>query len=103
MNEKGLVANVLYLVESDYGTPLTGKKALSLSAWGQYVLDSFATVDEAVEAMKKSPFYIVAAEHARRPGPGPRTCRSRTRAGTPPYSNIWTAAWSSITAADSRS
>lgn len=60
MNEAGLVANVLYLVESDYGTPVSGRKALSLSAWGQYVLDNFATVAEAVEAMKQSPFYIVA-------------------------------------------
>jgi len=60
MNEAGLVANVLYLAESDYGTPIPGKKALSLSAWGQYALDNFATTEEAVEAMRKSPFYIVA-------------------------------------------
>ncbi|HKI80895.1 MAG TPA: linear amide C-N hydrolase, partial [Pseudodesulfovibrio sp.] len=55
MNEAGLVANVLYLAESDYGTPIPGKKALSLSAWGQYALDNFATTEEAVEAMRKSP------------------------------------------------
>lgn len=60
MNEAGLVANVLYLTESNYGSPAPGKKALSLSAWGQYVLDNFATTKEAVEALKKSPFYIVA-------------------------------------------
>ncbi|AMK09737.1 linear amide C-N hydrolase [Pseudodesulfovibrio indicus] len=60
MNEAGLVANVLYLAESDYGKPVPGGKTLSLSAWGQYVLDSFATVDEAVEALRQSPFSIVA-------------------------------------------
>ncbi|WP_338669222.1 linear amide C-N hydrolase [Pseudodesulfovibrio methanolicus] len=60
MNEAGLVANVLYLAESDYGKPVPGKKALSLSAWGQYVLDSFATVAEAVEELRKATFYIAA-------------------------------------------
>lgn len=60
MNEKGLVANVLYLVESDYGQPDGTKPLLSISLWGQYVLDNFATVSEAVEALKKEPFVIMA-------------------------------------------
>ncbi len=60
MNEKGLVANLLYLAESDYGTP-GGKPALSISLWAQYVLDSFATVDEAVTALAKEPFQVVTA------------------------------------------
>jgi len=60
MNEKGLVANVLYLVESDYGQPDGSKPLLSISLWGQYVLDNFATVAEAVEALKKEPFAIMA-------------------------------------------
>lgn len=59
MNEKGLVANVLYLAESDYGTPKQ-KQILSISAWAQYVLDLFATVNEAVEALSKEPFNVVA-------------------------------------------
>lgn len=60
MNEKGLVANVLYLVESDYGKPDGKKPVLSISAWAQYVLDNFATVAEAVEALRKEPFVIIA-------------------------------------------
>lgn len=60
MNEEGLVVNLLYLAESDYGKPVADKKALSVAAWGQYVLDNFATVAEAVEALREEPFYIVA-------------------------------------------
>ncbi len=60
MNEKGLVANVLYLVESDYGKPDGEKPTLSIAAWGQYVLDNYATVDEAVEGLRKEPFVIIA-------------------------------------------
>lgn len=63
MNEKGFVSNVLYLVESDYGDAAkTGKPTLSIGAWAQYFLDHFATVAEAVEAMKDDPFTIVAPE-----------------------------------------
>ena len=58
MNEKGLVANLLYLAESDYGKVLD-RPALSISLWAQYVLDNFATVSEAVAVMEKEPFGIV--------------------------------------------
>ena len=60
MNEKGLVANLLYLAESDYGTPVAARPNLSIGGWAQYVLDSFATVDEAVAALEKEPFTIIA-------------------------------------------
>lgn len=59
INEKGLVANVLYLVESDYGAA-EGHPVLCISMWAQYVLDNFATVSEVVEALSKEPFRIVA-------------------------------------------
>ena len=61
MNEAGLVANLLYLAESDYGKPAPGdpRKAVSLAAWGQYVLDNFATAEEAVAALRREPFYRV--------------------------------------------
>lgn len=64
MNEKGLVINVLYLAESIYPTPSKNdkRKAMSIGAWGQYVLDSFTTVDEVVDALAKETFYVVAAE-----------------------------------------
>lgn len=58
MNEKGLVMNMLYLAESDYGKPSATNKSLSISLWGQYALDNFATVAEAVTAMQGKPFYI---------------------------------------------
>ena len=60
MNEKGLVANILYLAESDYGKPVAGRPNLSIGGWAQYVLDSYATVAEAVEGLRKEPFTIVA-------------------------------------------
>ena len=60
MNEKGLVGNVLYLAEADYGDPESGKPTLSIGAWVQYILDNFATVAEAVATLKEEPFTIVA-------------------------------------------
>jgi len=60
INEKGLVANTLYLVESDYGKSVAGRPDMSIGGWAQYVLDSYATVAEAVAALKKEPFTIIA-------------------------------------------
>lgn len=61
MNEKGLVANLLWLAESDYGTWDQKKPGLSIAAWVQYVLDSYATVDEAVTGLSKEEFAIITA------------------------------------------
>ncbi len=61
MNEKGLVANLLWLAESKYpvydssGT----QKGLSIACWAQYVLDNFATVEEAVTELRKEEFVVV--------------------------------------------
>ena len=60
MNEKGLAMNMLYLVESNYGKPAADHPFLSVSLWGQYALDNYATVAEAVDAMQRMPLYIVA-------------------------------------------
>lgn len=59
MNEKGLVANVLWLVESQYPEVSSNKPGLSIAAWLQYVLDNFATVDEVVKALQGEPFVVV--------------------------------------------
>lgn len=59
MNEKGLVANVLWLVESKYPDYDGSTPGLTIAAWAQYVLDNFATVSEAVGALEKNPFTIV--------------------------------------------
>ena len=58
MNEKGLVVNMLALVESDYGKPPAGKKVISISTWAQYILDNFATVAEAVAELEKENFQV---------------------------------------------
>jgi penicillin V acylase-like amidase (Ntn superfamily) len=59
MNEKGLVTNLLYLAESEYALPDDKRPAVVISAWAQYVLDSFATVQEAVDELKKESFRMV--------------------------------------------
>lgn len=61
INEAGLVVNVLYDSESTYGN-LPGTepfKALSVLRWGQFILDSFASVEEAVAYFKATPIYLV--------------------------------------------
>lgn len=58
MNEAGLVANLLWLVESEYPRHKNNKPGLTIAAWAQYVLDNFATVKEAVDALSKEPFSI---------------------------------------------
>lgn len=60
MNEKGLAANVLYLPGAVY-TLADGKehrKKMSTSVWPQYILDNFATVNEAVAELKKDMFHL---------------------------------------------
>ncbi len=62
MNEKGLVANLLYLPQSEYPPENADDKrpTLANSAWVQYVLDNYATTAEAVEDLRKEAFRIVA-------------------------------------------
>jgi penicillin V acylase-like amidase (Ntn superfamily) len=61
MNEQGLVANMLFLVESEF-SPLDDKRpAMTISAWAQYVLDNFATVNEVVVDARKEAFRMVTA------------------------------------------
>ncbi len=61
MNEKGLVANMLWLVSSNYPefNEKTTKKGLAISLWAQYALDNFATVADAVKEMGKEEFVVV--------------------------------------------
>jgi choloylglycine hydrolase len=61
MNEKGLVANMLWLVQSEYRSfdKERGETGLAIAAWAQYVLDNFATVKEAVESLRKEKFVVV--------------------------------------------
>jgi penicillin V acylase-like amidase (Ntn superfamily) len=90
MNEKGLVANLLYLANADYGRPEEGKPKLSVSIWAQYALDNFATVAEAVEALRtersRSLRRLCRTSLRRR-----CICRSRMRAAIPRSLNMSTA------------
>lgn len=61
VNEAGLSANLLWLLESEYPPFKKGKPGLSIAAWAQYVLDNFSTVAEAVEVLKTEPFNVVTA------------------------------------------
>ena len=62
MNERGLVANLLYLAESEYPAVDDPRPGVSITAWAQYLLDNFATVEEAVAEMKKDGFRVVAVD-----------------------------------------
>lgn len=62
LNEKGLAANLLFLTESSYVRPNDTRPVMGLSIWTQYVLDNFATVDEAVAELSKEIFRIDAPD-----------------------------------------
>jgi len=60
MNEAGLVASLLYLVEADYSADDGSRPLISISTWAQYVLDCFGTVAAAVAALRDEPFVVLA-------------------------------------------
>lgn len=60
INTQGLTANLLYLAQADYGKQGARQKSLSVLNWLQYVLDNYASVDEAVNEFRKNHFYIEA-------------------------------------------
>ncbi len=59
INEKGLVANLLWLNESVYPVWDKRKPGLTIAAWVQFMLDNFATVNEAVSYVSKNDFQVV--------------------------------------------
>lgn len=63
MNEKGLVGNLLWLVESTYPKfeKNGNQKGLAVSLWLQYVLDNYATVNEVVKTLEKNEFVVVSS------------------------------------------
>lgn len=68
MNEKGLVANMLWLTSSVYPEPDDKTPQLSLSLWAQYFMDNYASVAEAVADVKANPFNVVSADVPMQPG-----------------------------------
>lgn len=61
MNEKGLVANLLWLPESKYPVRDKTKPGLTIAAWVQYMLDNFATVNEAVSNIEEGTFQVISS------------------------------------------
>ena len=59
MNEKGLVANLLWLPEAQYPARDKNKPGLAITIWVQYMLDNFATVEEAVSFINEDTFQVV--------------------------------------------
>lgn len=58
MNDAGLTTNVLWLSTSTYPSSDSTKPSLTIAAWAQYILDNYATVDEAVKALNAEPFLL---------------------------------------------
>lgn len=59
INTQGLDANLLYLSTSDYGKPNPAHQNLSVLSWTQYMLDNYATVDEAVKGFEAGKFNMI--------------------------------------------
>lgn len=60
LNDAGLVANLQYLAEADYGNEnRAGQARISVGAWLQYVLDMFGSVTEAVKELSKDDLNII--------------------------------------------
>jgi len=58
MNEKGLVANLLWLAESEFPKTDISKPGISVGIWVQYILDNFGTVKETVNFLSKESFAV---------------------------------------------
>jgi len=60
LNDAGVVGNVLYLAEAEYGNEKRdGQARMSFGAWLQYVLDMFGSVAEAVQELQKDNLNIL--------------------------------------------
>ncbi|MGA7396142.1 MAG: linear amide C-N hydrolase, partial [Solirubrobacterales bacterium] len=59
LNEEGLAGHVLWLAESEFGTPDESRTKLSQAIWMQYFLDNFATVAEAVDWIAETNVQVV--------------------------------------------
>lgn len=69
MNEAGLAGHVLWLAESDYGTPEKDRTRLSQAIWLQYFLDNFASVEEAVDWIESTRVQVVQLDDPTGGGP----------------------------------
>lgn len=65
VNEKGLGVSVLWLDETDYGKRDEAVPGVAATLWGQFYLDKFATVAEAVKFTETTPFQPVVVKNGR--------------------------------------
>jgi choloylglycine hydrolase len=61
LNEHGLAAHLLYLVETDFGPLDPEKPVLQAGLWAQYLLDNAATVEEALALQNEVQLMMVEA------------------------------------------
>ncbi len=61
INERGLTAHLLFLNEADFGAVDPAKPAIHAGLWAQYLLDSAATVGEALALLDGIQLVMVAA------------------------------------------
>ena len=61
LNEKGLAVHMLYLPETTTAPRDEKVPGLYMSMWVQYYLDNYATVEEAVNALKSQPYQLLMA------------------------------------------
>lgn len=59
VNEAGLMANLLWLPDSEYPELDGETPAIAISLWAQFMLDNFATVSEAVAYVREQPFLVI--------------------------------------------
>ena len=65
VNEKGLAVSVLWLDETDFGRRDAAVPGVAATLWGQFYLDSFATVADAVAFTRTSPIQPVPVRDGR--------------------------------------
>lgn len=58
INERGLAAHVLWLAEASFGAPDGTLPGVSMTLWAQLFLDQFATVAEAIQFVRDTPFEV---------------------------------------------
>jgi choloylglycine hydrolase len=68
MNEVGLVVNGQWMTESVYPSADGRTPTMALSVFGQFLLDRFATVGEAVAWLRANPLAVLSGDVPGRPG-----------------------------------
>jgi penicillin V acylase-like amidase (Ntn superfamily) len=68
LNEAGLMVNGLWMSDSTYSQADGKTPTISISVFGQFLLDQFATVSEAVQWLRANPVLVLTGEVPGQPG-----------------------------------